>query len=209
MASFFDRLDLELFLRYRGFMMNQNYTDGSRSQTQTTEVCQKEIGGGIVAATSTSVADKNDPFQCLALSRTTLSPTRPKHSGLGRFYQLREFISEQPELLKECKDWPDKEAQDEGIPPTPEKPKRGRNSTSSPAPTRSSSRRRTVEPDQGLPQTKYAWEFVRENKRWGYHKDGIRIVGPEPEDLPIEYKDVSESWSGWRLRCAETLLCRF
>ena len=75
----------------------------TRSQTQTTEICQKKNDGGIVAAASTSVADKNDPFQCLALSLTNLSPTRPKHSGLGPFTSSESSFPSNPSFWKSAR----------------------------------------------------------------------------------------------------------
>lgn len=94
-------------------------------------------------------------------------------------------MADHRDLLEECKDWLGEQESEKEEPP--KQPNCGRV-----CPTlarRRSPRLSGVEQD--LPESRYAWQFVRGEKGWKYHKDGICIVGPEPDDIPIEFREVS------------------
>lgn len=94
-------------------------------------------------------------------------------------------MADHRDLLEECKDWLGEQESEEEEPPR--QPSRGR---VSPALAQRRSPRLS-EVEQDLPESRYAWQFVREEKDWDYHKDGFHIVGPEPDDIPIEFREVS------------------
>ena len=115
------------------------------------------------------------------LTHTCTSPlARPRR-------QLPRYVAARPRLLEKFKAWECKEYGQEGgaAPPAPA-PAAGRPAAPGPRATRSS-----APPDPGKLSVREAWEFMKDEKGWDYHKPYGFVVAPEDGAEPVEQMRVS------------------